>query len=75
MTSCNQLKQDFLEISQFLAAIGDEKRQAIIIRLLAKYKGTGLQVTDLIEEIGLSRPAISHHLKILLNEITQKLSV
>lgn len=59
------LNQEFSEISQFLIAIGDEKRQAIISRLLFENNCTGLRVVDLISETGLSRPAISHHLKIL----------
>ncbi|AYM01529.1 ArsR family transcriptional regulator [Levilactobacillus brevis] len=61
-----KLKHEFTKASDFLVALGDQKRQAIIIALLdEKVIHQGLQVTDLIGVTGLSRPAISHHLKIL----------
>lgn len=59
------LKQDFSDCSQILVAFGDEKRQAIIIRLLEDKACKGVRVCDLIETTQLSRPAISHHLKVL----------
>ncbi|WP_125705819.1 ArsR/SmtB family transcription factor [Lacticaseibacillus daqingensis] len=60
------LKQEFAACSDFLVALGDSKRQAIIIRLLEAEKVCdGLQVPDLTEATGLSRPAVSHHLKVL----------
>ncbi|MEG0256217.1 MAG: metalloregulator ArsR/SmtB family transcription factor [Vagococcus sp.] len=62
---CKQLQQDFSEVSDFLIALGDEKRQAIIIRLLESGSCKGVQVSDLTEVTDLSRPAVSHHLKIL----------
>lgn len=65
MTDYSTLKQDLYDLSDFLIAIGDKKRQAIIIRLLEEKNCTGLQVTALLEASNLSRPAISHHLKIL----------
>lgn len=65
MTDYSILKQDFYDLSDFLIALGDKKRQAIIIRLLEEKNCDGLQVTSLIETTNLSRPAISHHLKIL----------
>ncbi len=43
--------------------LSDEKRQNIII-LLAQYP-EGINVNGITEQIDLSRPAISHHLKIL----------
>ncbi|MGL5436104.1 MAG: ArsR/SmtB family transcription factor [Lachnospiraceae bacterium] len=48
--------------SVFLA-IGDENRQHIIIALLENYGG--MRVGQLTEKTSLSRPAVSHHLKIL----------
>lgn len=65
MESMEQLKSDFREISDFLIALGDEKRQAIIVALLQDKACQGLRVVDLTEATQLSRPAISHHLKIL----------
>ena len=43
--------------------LSDEKRQSIIL-LLAQYPD-GINVNNITEQIDLSRPAISHHLKIL----------
>lgn len=65
MTDFNQLKNEFNDVSEFLVAIGDETRQTIIITLIEHTNDGGLRVNDLTEATGLSRPAISHHLKIL----------
>ena len=59
------LKHELSEVGDLLIALGDEKRQAIIIKLLEESDCKGIQVGDLIEATGLSRSAISHHLKIL----------
>ncbi|MFC6181034.1 ArsR/SmtB family transcription factor [Lactiplantibacillus daowaiensis] len=66
MEPLTKLKHEFTASSDFLVALGDHKRQAIIVALLdpAAVKN-GLQVTDLISVTKLSRPAVSHHLKIL----------
>lgn len=61
----DNLKHELNEVGDFLIALGDEKRQAIIIKLLENSDCKGIQVGDLIEATGLSRPAVSHHLKIL----------
>lgn len=65
MADLTQLKTEFTDLSDFLVALGDEKRQAIIIALLAENACHGLRVTDLTAVTELSRPAVSHHLKIL----------
>lgn len=65
MKSLKALKNEFLEISDFLVALGDPKRQAIIVRMLEETSCQGLQVSDLTEVTGLSRPAVSHQLKVL----------
>ncbi|CAK8053936.1 ArsR/SmtB family transcription factor [Eupransor demetentiae] len=59
------LKSDFQNLSGLLQALGDEKRQEIIIQLLGDESCSGLQVGELTSATGLSRPAVSHHLKIL----------
>lgn len=59
------LRDELSEVGDFLIALGDDKRQAIIIKLLEKSDCKGIKVGDLIEATGLSRPAVSHHLKIL----------
>lgn len=44
-------------------ALGDENRQRIIIALLEHYGG--MRVGEITTHTNLSRPAVSHHLKIL----------
>jgi len=66
LANLTKLKHEFTRSSDFLIAIGDQKRQNIIVALLdEKVIHQGLQVTDLVGVTGLSRPAVSHHLKIL----------
>lgn len=65
MKNLEQLKNEFANLSEFLIAIGDETRQSIIIALLEDNACNGLRVNDLTEVTDLSRPAISHHLKVL----------
>ena len=65
MSDLKKIKNEFSEVSDFLIALGDEKPQAIIIALLEDKACEGLLVNDLTETTKLSRPAVSHHLKIL----------
>lgn len=65
MDNLNQIKTEFSNLSDFLIAIGDEKRQAIIMALLAENACQGLRASELTSVTKLSRPAVSHHLKIL----------
>ncbi|KAF1298595.1 transcriptional regulator [Enterococcus sp. JM4C] len=65
MDTMDELRERFSELSPFLICLGDEKRQQIILRLMEEKDCSGLQVTDLMETIELSRPAVSHHLKVL----------
>ncbi|MBO0431324.1 metalloregulator ArsR/SmtB family transcription factor [Enterococcus sp. DIV0660C] len=65
MADFTNLKKEFSEVSNFLIALGDEKRQAIIIRLLEDRACQGVRVNELTATTNLSRPAVSHHLKIL----------
>lgn len=58
-----QMAQQFKNYIPLLEALKDEKRHAIIL-LLAQHK-SGLNVNKIAEHIQLSRPAISHHLKVL----------
>lgn len=59
-----QLENEFKECRAVLSAIGDETRQLIILSLM---KGTypGMRVGEITKRTNLSRPAVSHHLKIL----------
>ncbi|WP_028558960.1 ArsR/SmtB family transcription factor [Paenibacillus pinihumi] len=58
-----QILQQFKESIPLLDVLTDENRQAIIM-LLAQHK-SGLNVNTIAEQINLSRPAVSHHLKVL----------
>lgn len=49
-------------VSKTFAALGDEQRQRI---LLSFERGERLNVTQLADASTLSRPTVSHHLKIL----------
>lgn len=55
--------QQFKDSIPLLDVLTDEKRQAIIL-LLAQHKA-GLNVNTIADQIDLSRPAVSHHLKVL----------
>lgn len=62
--SSNQLKKQFDACRKLLVALGDETRQ-MIISVLVDADCDGLQVGEITERTHLSRPAVSHHLKIL----------
>lgn len=59
------IKDDFEKCRKILLAIGDETRQAIIMTLMETPCTLGLRVGEITERTHLSRPAVSHHLKIL----------
>lgn len=58
-----QVLQQFKESIPLLDVLTDENRQAIIM-VLAQNK-SGLNVNAISGHINLSRPAVSHHLKVL----------
>lgn len=62
--SAQLIKDQFKSCRRLLIALGDETRQ-LIIAALADADCEGLQVGGITEQTHLSRPAISHHLKIL----------
>jgi DNA-binding transcriptional ArsR family regulator len=61
----NSIKEDFINSQKVLQAIGDESRQSILLVLMGTDCQTGLRVGEITEQTHLSRPAVSHHLKIL----------
>nr|WP_115663449.1 metalloregulator ArsR/SmtB family transcription factor [Lysinibacillus fusiformis] len=68
MTKEDQLhiiKENFMNCQKVLLAIGDETRQSILLVLMATDCQTGLRVGEITKQTHLSRPAVSHHLKIL----------
>jgi len=60
------IKGDFAKCRKLLIAIGDETRQNIITVLMGT-SCTGLRVGEITKRTHLSRPAVSHHLRILLD--------
>jgi ArsR family transcriptional regulator len=59
-----RIKDEFAASRKLLAAIGDETRQAII-SVLMESQCEGMRVGEITAQTHLSRPAVSHHLKIL----------
>jgi ArsR family transcriptional regulator len=59
------IKTDFIRNRKFLIAIGDETRQTIITELMGCC--SGLRVGEITLRTHLSRPAVSHHIRILLD--------
>lgn len=59
------IQSDFEKSRRLLLAIGDETRQSILITLMGA-PCDGMRVGEITAKTHLSRPAVSHHLKILL---------
>ncbi|WP_222838542.1 ArsR/SmtB family transcription factor [Olsenella uli] len=59
----SELGQEFAMCRDAFIALGDESRQLIFMQLLQNYGG--MRVGELTNTVGLSRPTVSHHLKIL----------
>lgn len=62
------IKQDLKASNKVLNALSDENRQKILLVLLDNCVDGGIRVDDIAKEINLSRPAVSHHIKILKDE-------
>ncbi len=60
-----QIKEDFKKSQKILLALGDETRQSIFMALMESTCSTGMRVGEITKRTHLSRPAVSHHLKIL----------
>jgi ArsR family transcriptional regulator len=60
------MEKQFYACRRLLTALGDETRQ-LIIAVLSSDCERGLQVGEIAAKVHLSRPAVSHHLKILLD--------
>lgn len=59
------LAEDFAACTRILTAIGDETRQHLILEMMKMGDCNGVRVCAITEKTNLSRPAVSHHLKIL----------
>ena len=62
-----EITRQFAENAAVLQAIGDETRQRILLCMieLPNRAKTGVRVGAITEKTHLSRPAVSHHIKIL----------
>ncbi|WP_051163096.1 ArsR/SmtB family transcription factor [Nocardia brevicatena] len=63
MTAPEDILATFTHCRPLFTALGDERRQTIIALLLKAGGNAG--VGEIAAQLGLSQPAVSHHLKIL----------
>lgn len=61
------LREDFMRCKDIFVALGDENRLHILYQIMLSKKYMGIRVGELVKMCNLSRPAISHHVKILKN--------
>ena len=60
-----QLAEEFANCRKLLQALGDENRKYLILEMLKMNQCGGVRVGAITEKTHLSRPAVSHHLRIL----------
>ena len=60
-----KLASDFKDCRAVLVALGDENRLHILYQMMVTAKPMGMRVGDIVKMSSLSRPAVSHHMKIL----------
>ena len=60
-----KLSEEFAACSKILTALGDANRQHLILQMMASGECNGVRVGQITEKTNLSRPAVSHHLRIL----------
>ena len=65
MGQIDSIKADFKKCGKLLLAIGCETRQNIITVLMGSC--TGMRVGEITAKTHLSRPAVSHHMRVLLD--------
>ncbi len=63
-TERQSLAEEFKKAQSTFLALGDETRQQIFIALL-EHESVGMRVPEITGRTHLSRPAVSHHLRIL----------
>lgn len=61
------LIENFKDCQPLLTAIGDETRQLIIVAIMESGCYPGIRVGEITKKVNLSRPAVSHHIKILMD--------
>lgn len=60
-----ELTNEFESCQRILHALGDENRQHLILEMMKMGECNGVRVGTITEKTYLSRPAVSHHIKIL----------
>lgn len=65
MEQIQQLAREFDACRQSLLAFGDANRQHLILEMMQMGQCEGVRVGAITERTHLSRPAVSHHLRIL----------
>lgn len=65
MEEIQLLAKEFEECQKVLVALGEEERQKIIGVMVFMNRREGVCVNEITKYTSLSRPAVSHHLKIL----------
>ncbi|MBR4145469.1 MAG: winged helix-turn-helix transcriptional regulator [Lachnospiraceae bacterium] len=60
-----KLVSDFRNSRNVLIALGDENRLHLLYQMMTTEKPMGIRVGEITKRTNLSRPAVSHHLKIL----------
>lgn len=61
----DRLAGEFEKCRQILLALGDENRQHLILEMMQMEDCSGVRVGEITERTHLSRPAVSHHIRIL----------
>ena len=59
------LAKEFESCRQTLIAMGDENRQHLMLEMMRMGRCCGVRVGEITEKTHLSRPAVSHHIRIL----------
>ncbi|MDR1088454.1 MAG: metalloregulator ArsR/SmtB family transcription factor [Coriobacteriales bacterium] len=66
-TDSRMMLEQFASCRRLLIALGDETRQTIVAVLAGTGCDGGMRVGEITEKTHLSRPAVSHHIRILLD--------
>lgn len=61
----SRLSAEFEGCRRVLQALGDENRQHLILEMMGMGQCGGVRVGDITAKTHLSRPAVSHHIRIL----------
>lgn len=65
MNDLKQLTEELKNSRKILLALGDENRMHMVLEMIQMGNCQGVRVNEITKRTHLSRPAVSHHLKIL----------